>query len=71
MVVGLGSISRGGVTAVLVYREASPSLTVLSGRSAGGLGASSARANGQRRSRQFRGLGFRGLGFRGSVGLGV
>ena len=41
---GFGSFfrshSRGGVTAVLVFREALPSLTVLSRRSAGGLGRS-------------------------------
>ena len=32
--------SRGGVTTVIVYREALHSLTVLTGRSAGGLGRS-------------------------------
>ena len=56
---GFGSFfrshSRGGVTAVLVFREALPSLTVLSRRSAGAsVGASSAHANGQRRPRQSR-----------------
>ena len=52
------ALRRSRVISVPVYREALPSLTVLSRRSAGGLGASSAHANGQRRSGQFRAWGF-------------
>ena len=50
----------GWVTTGLVYRQALPSLTVLTRRSGASVGASSAHANGQRRSRLFWvwGLGF-------------
>ena len=54
-------LTRGGVTTVLVYREALPSLTVLSRRSAGGLGP---RAPMQMVSGALGSLGIRVIGLR-------